>query len=95
MDPNAGRFTIDADEIERLQLTSRLGVDEVVEIKGVRFRVLAIDNIDGRGQVVLRMLSKPDRDLIRGGGFAVPEIEPQLNRHERRARAAERRMAKR
>lgn len=94
MDANAGRFTTDEAEIALRGLTKRLGVDEVVEIKGVRFRVVSVGNVDDRGEVLLRMLSQPDVALLKATQRA-PHDGPPRNRHERRARAAERRRAKR
>lgn len=90
MDPNAGRFVSDPAEALARGLSVRIAIGEILKLKGVDFRVVEIDDeVDGRGEVRLRMLSERDRELARGGGFAIPDYPPPLlNRKERRAKAA-------
>lgn len=86
MDASRGLF-VGADEALPEMPSVRVG--EAAKLRGVWFRISDIRNVDGRGEIVLRMMktSEAPREIP-----SLPDLGgPIKNRRERRAAAAERR----
>ena len=94
MDVNAGRFVPFEESTPEM---NKYEVGQLIEIRGDVYRIVVVDNVADRGQLVLRALSKADRErelqalreAFAGNNLST---EPR-NRAERRQRDRELRRA--